>query len=623
MTDVENAPAAKPTETITRLEQARTKSGWLAWSGFALALAWWGAAITGTIMLLGWPVIAQAQPALIVAGTIAILLPGFMLLLAGFFAREQARAGATNAIVLEAAAKLLTPAEEMGAEATVFASEMSAASANVDRSMGHALSAMRAMAGEIGDERQRLESVTYASADNARELADRLGTERTALEQLTKDLREQSSMIGDAIPKQAAMIVESANAAAEEVASAETALESRLVSLDQTGRNLAQKIAAMDTLAAEAGQRNETLLFAIARMEEKLEQSRKTVETASRAGELAAAAAGTTGDRLMEAVRAALDGAREASTEIQNRTLETSEAAARSLADLKDAGQQASAAVRAAGMAARAEMDIAERRAEQANKSLYNTAHSVAGSNGTSVTAHAAPPVVERPRTDEPTPTANTGIASPSRAVEDDLFEASADRMAQAMLQAAHNGSGEPNDSNPSDITAPMKLRDGLAPNEDKDVFDEDVVITSPITQSRDVDDSNGNSLSDIIADMEREEVPTLSREDTAEKLLDRLEDSGIKLTHIFRPKDKKKIAHAARKGDKQRRSTINQSAGRQVERVRQRLRGDQDLMTMARDFVDLEENDALNALENTHASNKNASARLATYLLLDAALSK
>ncbi|MEL7113315.1 MAG: hypothetical protein AAGK93_10320, partial [Pseudomonadota bacterium] len=40
-----------------------------------------------------------------------------------------------------------------------------------------------------------------------------------------------------------------------------------------------------------------------------------------------------------------------------------------------------------------------------------------------------------------------------------------------------------------------------------------------------------------------------------------------------------------------------------------------------SRDFLALEESDALNALENTHASNKNASARLATYLLLDAAV--
>ena len=609
MTDVEDTPTTKPSDTIARLDAARSKSGWLSWGGFLLALAWWGAGIGGTIAMLGWSTIASAQPALIVAGLVAILLPGFMLLLAGFLAREQMRASATNAIVLEAAAILLTPAEEMGASATTFAQQMSSASADVDKSMGHALSAMRAMAGEIGDERQRLESVTYASADNARELADRLGTERTALETLTKELREQTSLIGDAIPRQAAMIVDSAKAASEEVATAESALESRLASLEQTGQGLAQKIVAMDTLAAEAGQRNETLLFAIARMEEKLEQSRKTVETASRAGELAAAAAGTTGDRLMEAVRAALEGAREASTEIQSRTLETSEAAAQSLAELKDAGQQAAAAVRAAGMAARAEMDIAERRASQASHALYDTAQSVPGANG-SASAYLA----SAPREPAPVapPVSPAPVASPSRAVEEDLFDASADRMAQAMLQSAKADAAGIQDAefiepNPT----PMNIRDNL---DIDDVFED-------APSNGNAHDQNGSSLSEIIADMEREERPTLSREETADKLLDRLEDSGISLTSIFRPKDKKKIALAARKGEKQRRTSITNAASRQVERVRQRLRGDSDLMTMSRDFIALEESDALNALENTHGSKQNASPRLATYLLLDAAL--
>ena len=208
---------------------------------------------------------------------------------------NKPRSTAANAVVLEAAARLLLPAESMAKDAKVFADEMSKASAEVDRSMGHALSAMKAMAAEIGDERQRLESVTYASADNARDLAERLGNERTGLEQLAKDLREQTDLLNEAIPEQAELMVASAKAAASEVAAAEDALQGRLSSLDQTGRSLAQKITAMDTLAAEAGERNETLLFAIARMEEKLEQSRKTVETAARAGELAAAAAGTTG----------------------------------------------------------------------------------------------------------------------------------------------------------------------------------------------------------------------------------------------------------------------------------------------------------------------------------------
>lgn len=614
MSEVTESPHLQPAEAVARLEAAQKTSGHLAWGGLTLAFLWWVAAIVGTIALVGPDALAQAQPALIIAGLIAIILPGLMLVLAGMMAREQARSTAANAVVLEAAARLLLPAESMSKDAKVFADEMSKASAEVDRSMGHALSAMKAMSAEIGDERQRLESVTYASADNARDLAERLGNERNGLEQLAKDLREQTDLLNEAIPEQAELMVASAKAAASEVAAAEDALQGRLTSLDQTGRSLAQKITAMDTLAAEAGERNETLLFAIARMEEKLEQSRKTVETAARAGELAAAAAGTTGDRLMESVKVALDGAKDASTQIHKQTFDASESAARALADLKEAGQQAAAAVRAAGMAARAEMDISERRVSNASQALFEKTQSMEERVGTpkkkKPVAEAAPaqPPVEAPEEENDD---QKVIQSPSRAVEEDLFEASADRMAKAMLSDDHEDAPTANGKNGS--------ADIVLSSTETDVFEGEIVDEAE--PERVLGPTSGNSLSEIIADMERDERSTLSREETAETLLGQLSESGIRLNDIFRPKDKKKIAFAARKGDKQRRSAISQHAGRQVERVRQRLRGNLELMTLARDFLALEESDALNALENTHASNKNASPRLATYLLLDAAV--
>ncbi len=608
MSEVSESPHMQPAEAVARLDAAQKTSGHLAWGGLALAFLWWVAAIVGTIALVGPDTLAEAQPALIIAGLIAIILPGLMLVLAGMMAREQARSTAANAVVLEAAARLLLPAESMAKDAKVFADEMSKASAEVDRSMGHALSAMKAMAAEIGDERQRLESVTYASADNARDLAERLGNERTGLEQLAKDLREQTDLLNEAIPEQAELMVASAKAAASEVAAAEDALQGRLSSLDQTGRSLAQKITAMDTLAAEAGERNETLLFAIARMEEKLEQSRKTVETAARAGELAAAAAGTTGDRLMESVKVALDGAKDASAQIHKQTFEASESAARALADLKEAGQQAAAAVRAAGMAARAEMDISERRVSTASQALFDKTQSMEDR----VTPKKKP-VAEAAPAPEPAPAEapepQKVVQSPSRAVEEDLFEASADRMAKAMLSEDDREAEAESDKNGE--------AEILLSSTETDVFEE----ADPDHGSAPLGPTSGHSLSEIIADMERDERSTLSREETAETLLGQLQESGIRLNEIFRPKDKKKIAFAARKGDKQRRSAISQHAGRQVERVRQRLRGNLELMTLARDFLALEESDALNALENTHASNKNASPRLATYLLLDAAV--
>ena len=588
-----------------RLNEARKSGRWLLWSGLGLAFLWWGAAFGGTVALVGMSTIQAAQPALIIAGSITILLPGLLMIVASLFAKEQVRASASNALVLEAASQLLRPLETASAEGMSFAQTMAKASSDVDKTMNHALTAMRAVSEELGDERQRLESVTYASADNARELSVRLAAERNSMEQLTSDLQGQTQTLNDAIPRQVKMMVDAASMASAEVATAEEGLKERLASLNHTGQSLKSRIESLDTLAAEAGKRNETLLFAISRMEEKLEQSRKTVETASRAGELAAAAASTTGDRLIDSVKAALDQARQASKEIQEQSFQASESAATALAKLKAAGRETASAVQAA----KDELDAASFTPKAVEDDVFDIPEPA--------------PEPPKPKREMKGDHVNGVATSPSRVVEEDLFDASADRMADAMLASedpinedvAEVELEEPAET--SDIASEVVFEE----EEGIDPFEIELASTPAPIPSRAVTANGNASLSEIIADMEREDTPALSREETAEQLIIYLGDSGIRLGEIFKPKDKKKIALSARKGDTKRRMATRQSAGRQVERVRSRLRGDSELMSLARDFVALEESDALNALENTRESRKNASSRLATYLLVDAAL--
>jgi hypothetical protein len=125
----------------------------------------------------------------------------------------------------------------------------------------------------------------------------------------------------------------------------------------------------------------------------------------------------------------------------------------------------------------------------------------------------------------------------------------------------------------------------------------------------------------DIISDMSRDDPLPRDREEVADRLIARLQSSGIQLPETFKPKMKRKIAEAARKGEQQRKAAILEQASRQVERVTQRLRNDDDLRTLAESFIEMEQDDALNALEQTQRTSRNASPRLAAYLLLDAAL--
>jgi hypothetical protein len=489
---------------------------------------------------------------------------------------------------------------------------------------------MKAMAGEIGDERQRLESVSYATSDNARDLATRLAAERQALEALARELRSQISTMSEAIPRQAQMMISAARQASDEVGRADTALENRLGSMSRAGEDLSRRLESLDGLAREAATRTESLTFSITRIEDKLEQSRRTVDAAVRASEVAAAAAATTGDALKGAVASALDGARQANAEINSATRGAAEEAARALARLREAGEHAAYALRTASYAARIEGENLERRtgiaAPEPAPSLAPpplrqslSAPQASHANGQGTNGH-APNGHANGNGHAPSYSNGNGRLSASRAsMDDDLFDASADAVIAASAVTPPAG---PPLVLGRDVTSregePLMLRrrheDQQAPPLELPRRRASDQLTGPT--------SSGSALRDIISDISREESGAPDdREQLAEALVSRLQSSGIPLGDVFRPRSKKRIAAANTKGNGPRREAIREQAGKEVERVSHRLRGDSKLMDMARQFALLEQADALAALEQTQSTSRNASARLAAFLLVDAAL--
>jgi len=645
------------------VEEAQSAGGWMAITGLFLAVIWWGAVAALVYGGLDWPALSELPRGLLIGAGIAAALPGALIIMAGYMARTNRRATAANELVLQAAKRLLSPADAAGQEGQLFADQMKQAASEIDRAMAHAISAMKAMSGEIGDERMRLESVSYASADNARDLSNRLAAEREALESLAHDLKAQISEMNEAIPRQASMMVNASKQAGEEVSRADKALEGRLAGMQAAGEGLARKLLDLDALAQEASTRTESLTFAVSRVEEKLEQSRKTVDAAVRAGEIAAAAASTTGDALKDAVSSALDGARLANSEINQSTRGAAEETARALAELRIAGQAATSAIESAARAARAQQNMlpkpdetpaaaptytpppAPRITPAPEPASHNRAatHHVNGANQTETPSAIKPPVItppppplvdtpddapvfesrSKPRNEPAPQTARSSFLAMSSdttaSSEEDLFDANADALAATAL------------SESGDTPEPLNLRrrfDDPPHDAEDDAAAPPQVINA---NGRTNGNGNGNGHSsansdmgwkDILSDIDREDIvaPLEGREEIAEALLDTLQESGIRLPEAFRPKAKRKIASAARNGEEARRGAINDQAGKQVERVYKRLRADRDLMHLARQFHVLEEEDALNALEQTQKTNRNCSARLAAYLLLDAA---
>jgi predicted nucleic acid-binding Zn-ribbon protein len=599
-------------------------------AAFAVAALWTLGVLLGFFGLGGMALAEQISPMLLTAGGIAAFIPAFLIIMAGFMGRSTRRAAAANALVLEATARLMMPAREAGTEGIAFAEQMKQAAAEVDLAMAHALTAMKAMAGEIGDERQRLESVSYATSDNARDLATRLAAERQALEALARELRSQISTMSEAIPRQAQMMISAARQASDEVGRADTALENRLGSMSRAGEDLSRRLESLDGLAREAATRTESLTFSITRIEDKLEQSRRTVDAAVRASEVAAAAAATTGDALKGAVASALDGARQANAEINSATRGAAEEAARALARLREAGEHAAYALRTASYAARIEGENLERRtgiaAPEPAPSLAPpplrqslSAPQASHANGQGTNGH-APNGHANGNGHAPSYSNGNGRLSASRAsMDDDLFDASADAVIAASAVTPPAG---PPLVLGRDVTLregePLMLRrrheDQQAPPLELPRRRASDQLTGPT--------SSGSALRDIISDISREESGAPDdREQLAEALVSRLQSSGIPLGDVFRPRSKKRIAAANTKGNGPRREAIREQAGKEVERVSHRLRGDSKLMDMARQFALLEQADALAALEQTQSTSRNASARLAAFLLVDAAL--
>ncbi len=600
--DLTRDPSSDLPESPPRYHAVARAGWWVPWVGLGLAVAWWGAVTVALITTIDITVLGRQSPMILGAGAVIAILPGAILLFAAFLARENARRTAATGILLEAADRLLSPHDAIRNSGARLADDLKAQASEVEQAMRHALTGMKAMSEQVGDERLRLESVSYATADNARDLAERLGEERKALESLARELRAQTDAMTDAIPRQAELMKTAALAAGEEIGRAEQGLEARLEGMRALSATLSEQLSQLAALSETADREGRSTSEVFSRMETRLDEARRTLDQAVQAGEMAAAAANATSEALTDAVTAALEGARRANTEISVSSRQAQADAAVAFTRLRERAEEANAALQAV------------------NRTATSAPLHVATGNGKAPTQ---PAVNARswPRGD------------------DDLFEdAEADpRRDQDDRRLAED--------HPEVTLRPRFQPDAqTAPDWDDDLMDEaddedserDMVGVDPAASPTPIQRASspapdpgpvggGRSIgwSSILTDMDREANGQLPREETAEAVISKLETSGIQLASVFRSKTKKKVAAAARRGEAARRNAILASVGDEVERVRKRLRADDELAHLAEDFVALEEPDAMAALDRTQKSGRNASPRLSAFLLLDAAIAQ
>ncbi|MDZ4762132.1 MAG: hypothetical protein SGJ21_13790, partial [Alphaproteobacteria bacterium] len=129
----------------------------------------------------------------------------------------------------------------------------------------------------------------------------------------------------------------------------------------------------------------------------------------------------------------------------------------------------------------------------------------------------------------------------------------------------------------------------------------------------------SGLSWRDLLTGIE--EVAPPQREQSVSTMIERLDRAGVRLTHVVRASDLRRIATASHQGERQRRRVIRDVAPSEIQRVVRLLDADRELQVAAKTFVAVEEPDALRVLAGADRAREDAAPRLSAYLLLDAAL--
>lgn len=619
------------------------------WAGGALALLLWGGIGAWLIATIGFSQIF-AQPPLMLAGGFAVLFAtGLALVTAGIMAREGARSAQANQVVLTSARLLLEPADVAHGEVTSLAQAISHETQILNKALSETRQRLDGMKHDIETSVQSaLKAAEIVRADSE-VLVHKMSSERTSLTQLAESLRTQAEGLAKSIPRHAQMMSEAARAAQEQVRQADATLDQRLRDLQETAGHLASRIDQLDTMGAESRKRAQNLGGALMRLDEQLVQSTRMVEAATKAGELAQAAAKSTAESLRDTVSDALGSAMKATETINSRSAQAAEDARSAMSALKDVAQQAEATTRAASMAARQHADETEKRANQLSDSLFRVATRATnaaedGLERARARIEKASLLIGQMRDDhhEAPSSVDDLILEPEKHISiDEMVLQPAPQPVPAPSPVLPPQAARPQAPLFAVPPAPKPTASGAFddpawnPLRGDGAHDDELVLNTiagpravpnppPIdpfreTYSGDRTASSNSTWRGLLSGIE--EVAPQVREHSAGQMIDRLDRAGVRLQHVVKASDLRRIATASTHGDRQRRRAIRDVAPIEIQRVSRMLETDRDLQLAARTFISNEEPDALRVLSMAERAREDAAPRLSAFLLLDAAL--
>ena len=636
------------------LRSASSAGGHIVFLGFLSGAFIYAGIAASAFMMLGEQAFLSLDPKWFGVGALVGAGPALACILAGYMGRQSLRTNRANRPILRASQVLLLPTEAAGSRVQVLSRSVREEVGRIDELIESSHASLADMKQTLELERSEISRSIEGNSKQIQTMVGKLADERQALAELTSAVDAQAEAMSDTIPRQARLMAEAARAAQQEVAKADDALQARLEALDASAQRLGEALAQLRDMSKQGENNAAHLVSTIASVEQRLKESAKVVDAAVRASELAASAATETGDSLNAAVASALDGTREASDFIRNQSREAVGEAMKAMTELRHAGEQAESALTAVGAAARAQAVETEQRIDQMSESLYQSASRATSAveagldrarlrmeRATALLTGAydlgddAPLPTEDPRerftTPPPVTSGKPSTVSdfrPRQTEEQETEEPTIENQAEDDIEPNDFDTvSEPADDEPLDRTGRMvDPEDEYTPESTHSWRDQITAIDTdddhqvdPVDAPISLDKDSGLTWKDLLAGLD---TPAEERDEAARYILSEIGQCKIELSDLFTPKMVKKLAGAARRGDRHRRRAVREFAGSQVQTLLYRLQDETAFRNSVDRFLTVEEPDALRLLTETEKSRSTASPRLAAYLLLDSAMS-
>jgi hypothetical protein len=327
------APAAPQTQEI------RTGFSWTAFAGCLAALGWLAAAIGVPLSFFGVEALSQLHPAMQAALVALAFGPTILIWLGAAAVGEAAKAGKLAYALTKLAREAMQPDADAAAHTLTHAVRNEIEQLN--EAIDGARARLEALEGGAARQALLLEQTISTACSGADALLENLSREREAFFDLNEELKCQSETLAHTVGRQVRLMREASKLVKTELSETEESLETHLASFSEAAASVGERTRALneaaENAAAASGRLDESLGSAL----DTLAEATKLTDAARHSTETAVLTANSTANAVRDTTQRAIGDAKRVAELIRTETSAMQDAAAATLATLREAADAA------------------------------------------------------------------------------------------------------------------------------------------------------------------------------------------------------------------------------------------------------------------------------------------